>query len=52
MKRMRRLLVAAWMGVAIAGVACERKEGPLEELGEEIDEAVDEAEDAVDDAKD
>lgn len=41
---------AATASSALAGLACDRQEGPLEEMGESVDDAADEAEDAVDDA--
>ena len=51
MKKIGRLMAAAWMGIAVAGIACDRQEGPFEETGEAVDEAVDETEDALDDAE-
>ena len=39
------------IGLALLGTtlsACEKKDGPMEEIGEEIDEAIDNAKDAVD----
>ena len=43
------IMFAAMLGIAASTLAaCQKKEGPMEEIGEEIDEAVDNAKDAVD----
>ncbi len=55
MNKMQRALAAGFcsvvfVGAALGGVACDRQEGPLEEMGESLDDAADEVEDSVDDA--
>jgi hypothetical protein len=48
-KAMCAALTAAMLGaVSFGTTACERREGPGEELGEAIDDAGDDLEDAVD----
>jgi hypothetical protein len=53
-KLMRKTTLKAMVltvGVALAAAslaACEKKEGPMEEIGEEVDEAIDNAKKAVD----
>lgn len=43
------LLFAAMIGIGASTLAaCEKQEGPLEEVGEEVDEAVEDAKDKVD----
>jgi len=55
MNKMQRALAAGFcsvvfVGAALGGVACDRQEGPLEEMGESLDDAGDEVKDSVDDA--
>jgi hypothetical protein len=42
------LAVLVLTGPTLALTACERKDGPAEELGEKVDDAVDDAKDALD----
>lgn len=57
MNKIQHVLAAGFFsatcaGVAMGGLACDRQEGPIEEMGESVDDAADEVEDAVDDAAD
>lgn len=55
MNTIQRALAAAVFsgataGFALAGLACDRQEGPLEEAGESIDDAAEDTADSVEDA--
>lgn len=55
MIKLQRALAAGFCwtvfaGAALGGVACDRQEGPMEEMGESIDDAADDIEDSVDDS--
>lgn len=52
MRKLQRLAAVAFTTLAIAGVACDRKEGPVEEAGEAVDDAVDEVHDAAEEMGD
>ena len=46
---LKGVILAATIAIAASTLAaCEKKDGPMEEVGEEIDEAIDNAKDAVD----
>jgi len=48
MRKLHRMAAVAFTTLALAGVACDRKEGPVEEAGEAVDDAVDEVQDDAD----
>jgi hypothetical protein len=47
MRKLQRMAAVAFTTIALAGVgiACDRKEGPVEEAGEAVDDAVDDVQD-------
>lgn len=47
MRTLQRMTAIAFTTIALAGagVACDRKEGPVEEAGEAVDDAIDEVQD-------
>ena len=48
-KTFKGVMLAVVVAISASTLAaCEKKEGPMEEIGEEVDEAVDNAKDAVD----
>jgi len=47
MRKLQRMAAVAFTTLALAGVGCDRNEGPVEEAGEAVDDAVDEVEDAA-----
>jgi hypothetical protein len=52
MRKLKQMAAVAFTTFALAGVACDRKEGPVEEAGEAVDEAVDDAQDAAEEVGD
>lgn len=47
MRKLKRMAAVAFTTFALASVACDRNEGPVEEAGEAVDDAVDEIEDTA-----
>lgn len=45
---MSRLWLALVLGLSLGVVACDRAEGPAEEMGEDMEDTAEDAEDAVD----